>query len=60
MRKDFHCINLDGTKEYMTLQVWDGYKHHGKKVWVDGRGEHIYIVKKVDGGFIAFEIIKTA
>ncbi len=56
MRKDLHCTNLDGTKGYQTLQVWDGASYKGKKVWVDSTGTHTYIVKKVDGLFKAVEV----
>lgn len=56
MIKTVHCNNLDGTVVYQTIQVDDGHKWNGHKVWVDGSGNHSYVVRKNGSWFEAWEV----
>ena len=47
MRKTIHCHNLDGTTIYQTIQVDDGHKWNGHKVWVDENGNRSYVLRKM-------------
>ena len=56
MRKTIHCHNLDGTTIYQTIQVDDGHKWNGHKVWVDENGNRSYVLRKNGSYFEAWEV----